>query len=58
MVISAATAANLFNGLNTRVWTGWVFFAVFIGIILVWVYTVRPRLATPDLRSSRSNPRL
>jgi phospholipid-translocating ATPase len=41
MVISAAVAANLFNGLNTRVWTGWVFFAVFIGIVLIWAYTVR-----------------
>ncbi|KAI0053960.1 phospholipid-translocating P-type ATPase [Auriscalpium vulgare] len=39
MAISAAIAANLFNGLNTRVWTGWVFFAVFIGIVLIWVYT-------------------
>jgi phospholipid-translocating ATPase len=43
MVIAAATAANLFNGLNTRVWTRWVFFSVFIGIVLVWVYTVRGR---------------
>ena len=41
MVISAAIVANLFNGLNTRVWTGWVFFSVFVGIILIWAYTVR-----------------
>jgi phospholipid-translocating ATPase len=41
MVISAAMAANLFNGLCTRVWTAWVFFAVSIGIILIWGYTVR-----------------
>jgi phospholipid-translocating ATPase len=40
MVISAVTIANLFNGLNTNVWTGWVFFAVFIGIALVLLYTV------------------
>ncbi|KAK0211297.1 phospholipid-translocating ATPase [Desarmillaria ectypa] len=40
MVFSAVIVANLFNGLNTNVWTGWVFFAVFIGIILVWLYTV------------------
>ncbi|KAI0766330.1 phospholipid-translocating P-type ATPase [Trametes elegans] len=39
MVISAVTAANLFNGLNTYVWTGWIFFAVFLGIVLVWGYT-------------------
>lgn len=41
MVISAAIAANLFNGLNTRFWTAWVFFAVFIGIVLIFGYTVR-----------------
>ncbi|KAK0439550.1 phospholipid-translocating ATPase [Armillaria borealis] len=40
MVFSAVIVANLFNGLNTNVWTGWVFFAVFIGIILLWLYTV------------------
>lgn len=45
MVISAAIVSNLFNGLNTRVWTGWVFFSVFIGIILIWAYTVRPCLS-------------
>jgi phospholipid-translocating ATPase len=42
MAIAAATAANLFNGLNTKVWTAWVFFSVFIGIVLIWVYTVCP----------------
>jgi len=41
MAIAAAIAANLFNGLNTRVWTAWVFFAVLIGIVLIWAYTVR-----------------
>lgn len=40
MVFAAVFAANFFNGLNTSVWTGWVFFAVFIGDILLWVYTV------------------
>jgi hypothetical protein len=40
MVFSAVMTANLFNGLNTSFWSGWVFFAVFIGIVLVWVYTV------------------
>jgi hypothetical protein len=49
MVISAAIVSNLFNGLNTRVWTGWVFFSVFIGIILIWAYTVRPCLSHPRL---------
>ena len=41
MVFSAVVSANLFNGLNTAVWTGWVFFAIFIGIILILIYTVR-----------------
>lgn len=45
MVISAVMTANLFNGLNTNVWTAWVFFATTIGIVLVWVYTVRLHLA-------------
>ncbi len=41
MVFSAVFTANLFNGLNTTAWTAWVFFAVFIGGALLWVYTVR-----------------
>ena len=40
MIISAAMCVNIYNGLNTAAWTGWVFFAVFIGIILIWAYTV------------------
>uniref|UniRef100_A0A0W0FFE3 Phospholipid-transporting ATPase n=1 Tax=Moniliophthora roreri TaxID=221103 RepID=A0A0W0FFE3_MONRR len=47
MVFAAVTVANLFNGLNTAVWTGWVFFAVFIGIILIWVYTAIYSLISP-----------
>ncbi|KDR73672.1 hypothetical protein GALMADRAFT_251453 [Galerina marginata CBS 339.88] len=39
MVFAAVFAANFFNGLNTSAWTAWVFFAVFIGDILLWVYT-------------------
>jgi len=38
-VISAVMTADLFNGLATSVWTVWVFFATFIGIALVWIYT-------------------
>lgn len=40
MAVAAVMTVNLFNGLNTAAWTGWVYFAVFIGIILVWAYTV------------------
>ncbi|KAK0493628.1 phospholipid-translocating ATPase [Armillaria luteobubalina] len=39
MVLAAVIVVNLFVGMNTNVWTGWVFFAVLIGIILVWLYT-------------------
>ena len=40
MVIGAVMCVNAFNGLNTHAWTGWVWFAVSIGIVLVWLYTV------------------
>lgn len=40
MVFAAVTAVSFFNGLNTNVWTGWVFFAVFLGIVLLWLFTV------------------
>ena len=41
MALAAVMAADLFVGLNTHAWTGWVFFTTLIGILLVWVYTVR-----------------
>jgi hypothetical protein len=40
MIIAAVLTANLFNGLNTNVWSGWVFFAVALGNVLLWIYTV------------------
>lgn len=40
MVFATVVAVSLFNGLNTNVWTAWVFFAVFIGIIILWLFTV------------------
>lgn len=40
MVFAAVIAVSLFNGLNTNVWTAWVFFAIFIGIIILWLFTV------------------
>ncbi|CCL98771.1 uncharacterized protein FIBRA_00776 [Fibroporia radiculosa] len=47
MAIAAVTAANLFNGLATAAWTGWVFFAVALGIVLVWGYTAVYSAITP-----------
>jgi phospholipid-translocating ATPase len=40
MVFASVFASNFFNGLNTSAWTGWVFFAVFLGDVLLLVYTV------------------
>lgn len=40
MAIATVMIATLFNGLNTIAWTGWVFFALGIEIVLIWVYTV------------------
>jgi len=47
MVISAAVAANLFNGLNTKVWTVWVFFSVSIGIVLIFAFTAIYSIISP-----------
>ncbi|KAL0067071.1 hypothetical protein AAF712_005858 [Marasmius tenuissimus] len=47
MVFVAATVADLFNGLNTNVWTIFVFFSVFIGIVLIWIYTAIYNLISP-----------
>jgi len=47
MTFSAIWVANLFNGLNTSVWTWWVFFAVFLGIVLVYLYTAIYAIISP-----------
>ena len=54
MVIAAVMVATLFNGANISTWTSWVFFALGIEILLIWVYTVS-RLH-PSLLSGRSSP--
>ncbi|QRV72463.1 phospholipid-translocating P-type ATPase [Ceratobasidium sp. AG-Ba] len=48
MVVATVMAVNAFNGLNTRAWTGWVWFAVTIGVVLVWAYTAIYSLITPS----------
>lgn len=40
MAIAAVMVATLFNGANITTWTSWVFFALGIEILLIWVYTV------------------
>lgn len=47
MVMATVIVANLFNGLCTNVWTGWVFFAVAIGIVLNWAYTAIYSIISP-----------
>jgi len=40
MVIAAVMVSNVFTGLYTESWNGWVWFAVALGPVLIWVYTV------------------
>jgi phospholipid-translocating ATPase len=46
MVLAAVMVADLHVGLNTKVWTWWVFFAVALGICLVWIWTVSRPLSS------------
>ncbi|KXN91396.1 Putative phospholipid-transporting ATPase C24B11.12c [Leucoagaricus sp. SymC.cos] len=39
MAISAVMVANMYTGFSATAWSGWIFFAVFIGIVIVWVFT-------------------
>ncbi|KAF5358414.1 hypothetical protein D9756_001292 [Leucocoprinus leucothites] len=39
MAISAVMVANMYTGFNATAWSGWIFFAVFVGIVIVWVFT-------------------
>lgn len=40
MAVAAVMVANMYTGFNATAWSGWIFFAVFFGIIVVWVFTV------------------
>ena len=40
MVLISVLVVNACNGLNTSAWTGWVFFAVTIGPLLSWLFTI------------------
>ncbi|KDR73714.1 hypothetical protein GALMADRAFT_71945 [Galerina marginata CBS 339.88] len=53
MAISAALVANIFTGLNATAWSAWIFFAVFIGLIVQWVYTVIYSLISPGYAVTR-----
>lgn len=47
MAIAAVLTANLYNGLNTTAWTGWIWFATFLGVVLVWLYTAIYSVVSP-----------
>ncbi|KAG5643212.1 hypothetical protein DXG03_001330 [Asterophora parasitica] len=46
MAIVAVMVANIFTGFSATAWNAWVFFAVFIGIVIVWLFTVSLALAS------------
>ncbi|KAL7423375.1 hypothetical protein Q5752_002678 [Cryptotrichosporon argae] len=48
MAIAAVMVANLFSGLNIDAWTGWVWFAVFLGPFLIWVFTAIYSIIPPS----------
>ncbi|TFK63348.1 phospholipid-translocating P-type ATPase [Pluteus cervinus] len=47
MAFSAVIVSNLFNGLNTSAWTVWIFICIFLGIVLLWVYTAIYNIISP-----------
>ncbi|KAF8163678.1 hypothetical protein B0H34DRAFT_649957 [Crassisporium funariophilum] len=47
MAISAVLVANIFTGFSATAWTAWVFFAVSIGIIVQWGFTIIYSLVSP-----------
>jgi len=48
MAIAAVMVANLFSGLNIDAWTGWVYFAVAFGPILIWLFTIVYSVISPS----------
>lgn len=49
MAIAAIFACNLYNGLNTRSWTWWVFGSVLIGPFICVIYTAVYAALPPSL---------
>ncbi|KZP18292.1 phospholipid-translocating ATPase [Athelia psychrophila] len=54
MAISAVLAANLFCGLNTTAWTGWIWFATFLGIALIWLFAAVYAVVKPAFFATSS----
>jgi len=40
MALAGTLVANLYSGFNCTAWTAWLFFAVSIGLIVEWLYTI------------------
>jgi phospholipid-translocating ATPase len=40
MALAGTIVANFYTGFNSTAWTAWLFFAVSIGLIVEWLYTV------------------
>ncbi|KAG6833084.1 hypothetical protein H0H87_011495 [Tephrocybe sp. NHM501043] len=47
MAVVAVMIANIFTGFSATAWNAWVFFAVFIGILVVWLFTIIYSVLTP-----------
>ncbi|KAH8099600.1 phospholipid-translocating P-type ATPase [Cristinia sonorae] len=39
MIIAAVVTVTLFNGINISTWTRWVFWALGVELVLIWIYT-------------------
>ncbi|WVR04281.1 hypothetical protein IAU60_001281 [Kwoniella sp. DSM 27419] len=48
MVIGAVMVANLFTGLNITSWTGWTWFALLFGPVLIWIFTAIYSIIPPS----------
>ncbi|PPQ99092.1 hypothetical protein CVT24_009358 [Panaeolus cyanescens] len=53
MALAGVLVANLFTGFNATAWTYWLLFAVTIGIIVQWVFTVIYSLISPGYAVTR-----
>ncbi|KAF8801621.1 hypothetical protein BYT27DRAFT_7114296 [Phlegmacium glaucopus] len=52
MALSAVLVANIFAGFNSTARTAWLFFAVFIDIIVQWLFTISLFILSSDTASS------
>ncbi|KAG6810123.1 hypothetical protein H0H92_013221 [Tricholoma furcatifolium] len=40
MAVVAVMIADIYTGFNSFAWSAWIFFAVFVGILVVWLFTI------------------